>query len=74
MAAEPSISIHEVQVEIDRSLEHYASKAELNEAVGRLDAKISETETRLIRWMVGTVVGVGALVVGAVAVLLNVID
>ena len=62
------------QDHLDSTLQHYATKAELNEKTGRLDTKIAEAETRLIRWMVGTVVAVGALVVGAVAILLNVID
>ena len=74
MAVETSINLQDVREEIDRSLEHYATNADLNKAIGRLDTKISDTKSEIITWVVGTGVAVGALVVGAVAILLNVIE
>lgn len=74
MAVETSINLQDVREEIDRSLEHYAPNASLNKAIGILDTKISDTKSEIITWVVGTGVAVGAIVVGAVAILLNVIE
>ena len=74
MAVDQSINLQDVRDEIDRSLEHYATNAVVNKGLGQLDTKISDTKSEIIKWMVGTVLTVGALVVGAVAILLNVID
>ena len=38
---------------------------DLKISVANLEARVSETETRLVRWMIG----IGALVVGAMAAL-----
>ena len=38
---------------------------EIKVSVDKLEARVAETETRLIRWMIG----IGALIVGALAVL-----
>ncbi|MXZ03175.1 MAG: hypothetical protein F4Y88_05745 [Chloroflexi bacterium] len=74
MAADHSIDLQDVRDEIDRSLEHYASDAALNKEIGRLETKISDTKNEIITWVVGTGIAVGAVIVGAVAILLNVID
>ncbi len=73
MAGEPSIQLQDVRVEIDSSLEHYATAASVNREVGRLETKIAETKTEIIKWVVGTGIAVGALVVGSAALLVNVI-
>jgi hypothetical protein len=41
---------------IKATLSHLATRAELKEAVGRLEALISARDSRLIQWIVGTAI------------------
>lgn len=72
MPADHSINLQDVRDEVDRSLEHYATSADVYREVGRLETKIAETKTEIIKWVVGTGIAVGALVVGSTALLINV--
>ncbi len=72
MPADPSINLHDVRDEVDRSLEDYATSADVYREVGRLETKIVETKVEIIKWVVGTGIAVGALVVGSAVLLVNV--
>ena len=46
----------------------------VNEGFDRLETKLVEAKIEIIKWVVGTGIAVGALVVGAAALLINVVD
>ena len=71
--ADPSISAAltraELREELDRSLAHYATKADLAELRGEMKAAIANLRADLIKWMIGLMLGsVTAAVAIAVAV------
>ncbi len=72
--ADPSISVAaltraELREELDRSLAHYATKADLAELRGEMKAAIANLRADLIKWMIGLMLGsVTAAVAIAVAV------
>ncbi|MYD92851.1 MAG: hypothetical protein F4Y02_04000 [Chloroflexi bacterium] len=72
--ADPSISVAaltraELREELDRSLAHYATKADLAELRGEIRAEIANLRADLIKWMVGLMLGSVTAAVGiAVAV------
>ncbi len=72
--ADPSISVAaltraELREELDRSLAHYATKADLAELRGEMKTAIANLRADLIKWMIGLMLGsVTAAVAIAVAV------
>lgn len=72
--ADPSISVAaltraELREELDRSLAHYATKADLAELRGEMKSAIANLRADLIKWMIGLMLGsVTAAVAIAVAV------
>ncbi len=59
----------ELREELDRSLAHYATKADLAELRGEIRAEIAYLRADLIKWMVGLMLGSVTAAVGiAVAV------
>ena len=71
--ADPSISAAltraELREELDRSLAHYATKADLAELRGEMKTAIANLRADLIKWMIGLMLGsVTAAVAIAVAV------
>ena len=59
----------ELREELDRSLAHYATKADLAEFRGEIRAEIANLRADLIKWMVGLMLGSVTAAVGiAVAV------
>ena len=71
--ADPSISAAltraELREELDRSLAHYATKADLAELRGEMKSEIANLRADLIKWMIGLMLGsVTAAVAIAVAV------
>ena len=72
--ADPSISAAaltraELREELDRSLAHYATKADLAELRGEMKSAIANLRADLIKWMIGLMLGsVTAAVAIAVAV------
>ena len=71
--ANPSISAAaltrtELREELDRSLAHYATKADLADLHGELKSEIANLRADLIKWMIGLMLGsVTAAVAIAVA-------
>jgi hypothetical protein len=70
--ADPSISAAltraELREELDRSLAHYATKADLAELRGEMKTAIANLRADLIKWMIGLMLGsVTAAVAIAVA-------
>ena len=72
--ADPSISAAaltrtDLREELDRSLAHYATKADLADLRGELKSEIANLRADLIKWMIGLMLGsVTAAVAIAVAV------
>ena len=60
--ADPSISAAaltraELREELDRSLAHYATKADFSDLRGELKAEIANLRADLIKWMIGLMLG-----------------
>ena len=60
--ADPSISAAaltraELREELDRSLAHYATKADLAELRGEMKTEIANLRADLIKWMIGLMLG-----------------
>ena len=60
--ADPSIGTAaltraELREELDRSLAHYATKADLAELRGELKSEIANLRADLIKWMIGLMLG-----------------
>ncbi len=60
--ADPSISAvaltrAELREELDRSLAHYATKADLAELRGEMKSEIANLRADLIKWMIGLMLG-----------------
>lgn len=72
--ADPSISAAaltraELREELDRSLAHYATKADLADLRGEIRAEIANLRADLIKWMIGLMLSSVTAAVGiAVAV------
>ena len=47
----------ELREELDRSLAHYATKADLAELRGELKADIANLRADMIKWMIGLMLG-----------------
>ena len=45
-------------------------EGKLSERINGVEVKISAAETRIIRWMIGTMLGVGGLVIAALVLIL----
>lgn len=59
----------ELREELDRSLAHYATKADLADLRGEIRAEIANLRADLIKWMIGLMLGSVTAAVGiAVAV------
>ena len=54
----------ELREELDRSLAHYATKADLAELRGEIRAEIANLRADLIKWMVGLMLGAVTAAVG----------
>ncbi|MCY3958290.1 MAG: hypothetical protein OXG65_08350 [Chloroflexi bacterium] len=67
--SEASLTRIELREELDRSLAHYATKADLAELRGELKSDIANLRADLIKWMIGLMLGSVTTAVGiAVAV------
>ena len=60
--ADPSIGTAaltraELREELDRSLAHFATKADLSDLRGELKAEIANLRADLIKWMIGLMLG-----------------
>ena len=60
--ADPSIGVAaltraELREELDRSLAHYATKADLSDLRGEVKAEIANLRAGLIKWMIGLMLG-----------------
>ena len=60
--ADPSIGTAaltraELREELDRSLAHYATKADLSDLRGEMKAEIANLRADLIKWMIGLMLG-----------------
>ena len=65
----PSMTIEGVQAQIDRSLRHYATKAD----VEIVKTSVSDSETRIVKWVVITGISVGSAVLVASGVVIGAI-
>ncbi len=61
------------QEHLNSTLNHYATQADLNEGLGRLDTKISDTKSDIITWIVGTTIAIAAIVVVAAGIVIGLI-
>ncbi|MDE2868519.1 MAG: hypothetical protein OXR64_05000 [Chloroflexota bacterium] len=57
----------ELREELDRSLAHYATKADLAELRGELKSEIANLRADLIKWMIGLMLGSVTAAVGIAA-------
>ena len=65
----PSMTIEGVQTQIDRSLKHYATK----EDTADVKIEVAKTETKTIKWIVGTGIALGGVVVATVGIAVTVL-
>ena len=59
---------------LEGAYEHLATKADLHQLEGRLESKIYQMESRLLRWVVGTIlasVGITAGMASGITLALN---
>ena len=61
------------QEHLNSTLNYYATQADLNEGLGRLDTKISDTKSDIITWIVGTTIAIAAIVVVAAGIVIGLI-
>ncbi len=47
---------------LEERMEHLATKADLERLGGEIKSDLAKTESRILRWMAGVIISVGALV------------
>ena len=57
LADDQPVTRRELREELQNTLQHYATKADLAELETRMVERMAATESRLVKWMVGMVLG-----------------